>query len=83
MSELAILGGPKYPTKAYPECISQYFKFKEMNLPEATRSCEHKAVWLDEDIFRAGTKGVDAVAAIRKIQTNAKELSAAAEKFRK
>jgi len=46
--------------------------------PEATRACEHEAVWLDEAVFRAGAKGVDdAVSAIKKIQQKAKELSAA------
>jgi hypothetical protein len=55
-----------------------------MNLPEATRACEHEAVWLDENIFRAGSKGVDdAVAAIKKVQRNAEELNAAAEELRK
>ena len=66
------------------EAFPEYFKFAEMNLPEATRACEHEAVWLDEAVFRAGPKGVDdAVAAIKKIQRNAKELNAAAEELRK
>jgi hypothetical protein len=55
-----------------------------MNLPEATRACEHEAVWLDEAIFRAGPKGVDdAVNAIKKIQVNAKELNAGVDKIRR
>jgi hypothetical protein len=54
-----------------------------MSLPEAERACEHEVVWLDENIFRAGQKGVDdAVAAIKKIQRNADELNAAAEQLR-
>jgi hypothetical protein len=69
---------------AVPNAFPEYFKFDEMKLPEATRACEHEAVWLDEAIFRAGQKGVDdAVAAIKKIQMNAKELSDAAEELRK
>jgi hypothetical protein len=40
-------------------------------------------VWLDEAIFRAGPEGVDdAIAALKKIQTNAGELRAAAESWR-
>jgi len=75
---------PQKSTLAVPNAFPEYFKFKEMNLPEATRACEHEAVWLDENIFRAGTKGVDdAVLAIKKIQKNAKELNAAAEELRK
>jgi hypothetical protein len=63
-----------------PNAFPEYFKFKEMDLPEAARACEHEAVWLDESIFRTGPKGVDdAVAAIKKVQRNAKELNAAAE----
>jgi hypothetical protein len=54
-----------------------------MNLPEAQRASEHEAVWLDENIFRAGPKGVDdAVNAIKKIQKNSAELNAA-EQLRK
>jgi hypothetical protein len=53
-------------------------------VPVAERACEHEAVWLDENVFRAGQKGVDdAVAAIKKIQALAKELKAAEEQLRK
>lgn len=75
---------PQKSSLAVPNAFPEYFKFNEMNLPEATRACEHEAVWLDEAIFREGTKGVDdAVAAIKKIQKNSKELNAAAEELRK
>lgn len=54
-----------------------------MNLPQATRACEHEAVWLDEAVFRCGRKGVDdAVAAIKKIQANAWDLAQEAKKAR-
>jgi hypothetical protein len=53
-------------------------------LPTAERAGEHEAVWFDENVFRAGQKGVDdAIAAIKKIQANAKELNEAAEELRK
>ena len=49
-----------------------------MHLPEAARAGEHEA------IFRSGQKGVDdAVAAIKKIQMNAKELRDATEELRR
>jgi dTDP-4-amino-4,6-dideoxygalactose transaminase len=68
---------------AVPNAFPQYFDFKSMNLPEATRACEHEAVWLDEAVFRCGHTGVDdAVAAIKKIQKNAAELQRAAEALR-
>ena len=75
---------PQKSNLAVPKAFPEYFDFKNMNLPVATRACEHEAIWLDENIFRAGTKGVDdAVAAIKKIQRNAGELNAAEEELRK
>jgi len=61
-----------------PSAFPERFKFDEMELPEATRACDHEAIWLDEAIFRADRKGVDdAISAIRKVQNNAVELRAA------
>ena len=75
---------PQKSKLAVPNAFPEYFDFTKMNLPTATRACEHEAVWLDESIFRAGPKGVDdAVAAIKKIQRNAEELSKAAEELKK
>ncbi|MEW5939648.1 MAG: DegT/DnrJ/EryC1/StrS family aminotransferase [Chloroflexota bacterium] len=75
---------PQKSNLAVPKAFPEYFDFSKMNLPEAARACEHEAVWLDESIFRAGTKGVDdAVAAIKKIQRNAGELNKAAEELRR
>ncbi|MEW6716458.1 MAG: DegT/DnrJ/EryC1/StrS family aminotransferase [Chloroflexota bacterium] len=66
-----------------PSAFPEHFQFDKMRLPEAKRACEHEAVWLDEAIFRAGRKGVDdAVAAIRKVQTNAETLRKKAVELR-
>jgi dTDP-4-amino-4,6-dideoxygalactose transaminase len=74
---------PQKSALAVPNAFPEYFKFSEMDLPQATRACEHEAVWLDEAIFRAGPEGVnDAVAAIKKIQNNAVELNQAADELR-
>ena len=74
---------PQKSKLAVPSAFPEYFKFEEMDLPEASRACEHEAVWLDEAIFRTGPKGVDdAVAAIKKIQENSKELAEAEQKLR-
>jgi dTDP-4-amino-4,6-dideoxygalactose transaminase len=74
---------PQRSKLAVPSAFPEYFNFGEMNLPEATRACEHEAVWLDEAVFRTGPEGVDdAVAAIKKIQENAEELAEAAERLR-
>jgi hypothetical protein len=54
-----------------------------MSFPEAERACEHEAVTLDEATFRAGPQGVDdVVAALKKIQNNARELSQAAQAWK-
>jgi hypothetical protein len=75
---------PQKSKLAVPNAFPEYFDFKNMKLPAAERACEHEAVWLDENVFRAGHKGVDdAIAAIKKIQANAKELNEAAEELRK
>jgi dTDP-4-amino-4,6-dideoxygalactose transaminase len=74
---------PQTSKLAVPNAFPEYFEFEKMNLPEATRACEHEAVWLDEAVFRAGPQGVDdVVTAIKKIQQNAQELNQAAESLR-
>lgn len=74
---------PQKSKLAVPNAFPEYFDFKSMSLPEAERACEHEAVWLDENVFRAGPRGVDdAVEAIKKIQRNAAELNGAAEELR-
>jgi dTDP-4-amino-4,6-dideoxygalactose transaminase len=66
---------PQNSRLAVPNAFPEYFLFEKMNLPEAERSCEHEAVWLDEAIFRCGKAGVDdAVRAISKIQQHVGEL---------
>jgi dTDP-4-amino-4,6-dideoxygalactose transaminase len=75
---------PQKSRLAVPNAFPEYFKFSEMNLPEATRASEHDAVWLDEAIFRCGAKGVDdAINALKKIQNNSMELNNAADELRK
>lgn len=74
---------PRKSKLAVPSAFPHYFDFEKMHLPEATRACEHEAVWLDEAVFRAGPQGVDdAVRAIKKIQTHARELAEAEDKLR-
>jgi L-glutamine:2-deoxy-scyllo-inosose/3-amino-2,3-dideoxy-scyllo-inosose aminotransferase len=75
---------PQRSNLAVPKAFPEYFDFQNMRLPEAARACEHEAVWLDEAVFRAGPSGVDdAVAALKKIQSNAAELSKAADELRR
>jgi hypothetical protein len=74
---------PRNSRLAVPSAFPQYFDFENMHLPEAARACQREAVWLDEAVFRCGPQGVDdAVAAVKKIQAHAGELSAAAERLR-
>jgi len=75
---------PQRSNLAVPKAFPGYFDFPGMHLPEATRACEHEAVWLDESVFRAGPAGVDdAVRALKKIQRNAAELNRAADELRR
>ncbi len=74
---------PQKSRLAVPNAFPEYFDFKSMKLPAAEHACEHEAVWLDERVFRAGSQGVDdAIAAIKKIQRNARELNEAAQELR-
>lgn len=70
---------PQLSRLPVPSHFPEYFRFGEMDLPEAERACQQEAVWLDEAIFRAGKQGVDdAVAALKKIYDQREELAAAA-----
>lgn len=75
---------PHESKRAVPEAFPEYFDFENMNVLEAQRTCEHEAIWLDENIFRARPKGVDdAINAIKKIQKISVELNETAQELRK
>ena len=60
-----------------PNQFPERFNFAEMKLPEATRAGERESLWLEERVFRAGTKGIDDVAkALLKVQENRDDLAA-------
>lgn len=74
---------PQLSKLPVPSAFPEYFNFDQVKVPEATRACEHEALTLGESVFRAGSEGVDDfVAALKKVQENAAELRAAAEKYR-
>ena len=74
---------PQLSKLPVPSAFPEYFNFDQVKVPEATRACEHEAITLGESVFRAGSEGVDDfVAALKKVQENAAELRAAAEKYR-
>ena len=74
---------PRNSKLAVPNAFPEYFDFSRMSFPVAERACEHEAVTLDEATFRAGRQGVDdVVAALKKIQKNARELSQAAQTWK-
>jgi L-glutamine:2-deoxy-scyllo-inosose/3-amino-2,3-dideoxy-scyllo-inosose aminotransferase len=65
---------------AVPNAFPERFNFSKMSFPVAEQACEHEAVWLEESVFRASPEGVDdVVAALKKIQRNARELNQAAQ----
>ena len=74
---------PQLSKLAVPSAFPEYFNFAEMDLPVATQASEHEAIVVEESVFRAGPQGIDDfAAALRKVQENAAELKAAAEKMR-
>jgi dTDP-4-amino-4,6-dideoxygalactose transaminase len=74
---------PQLSRLPVPSAFPERFQFDQMDLPEAERACQQEAVWLGENIFRAGPQGVDdAVAAIRKIYENREDLAAKVNELR-
>jgi hypothetical protein len=68
---------PQLSKLAVPSAFPEKFQLTQMDLPESERACQKEAVWLDENIFRAGRQGVDdAVEAMRKIYDNREDLAA-------
>jgi len=66
---------PKLSRLAVPNAFPERFDFEKMYFKEAENACQGEAVWLDENIFRAGQQGVDdTVNAIKKVQANLAEL---------
>jgi dTDP-4-amino-4,6-dideoxygalactose transaminase len=66
-----------------PSAFPEYFQFEKMHFPEAERICGQEAVWLEEQVFRAGTEGIDDVArALRKILANRDYFEQAAAKLK-
>lgn len=73
---------PQLSRLPVPTAFPERFRFEDMHFPEAERACEREAVWLDENILRAGRRGVDdAVAAVRKIYDNRAELAEKVEEL--
>jgi dTDP-4-amino-4,6-dideoxygalactose transaminase len=61
---------------AVPNAFPERFKMDVLSMPEAERAGERESVWLAENTFRAGTKGIDDLAnALRKVQDNRQELA--------
>ena len=66
-----------------PSAFPEYFQFEKMHFPEAERVCGQEAIWLEEQVFRAGPEGIDdVVRAFRKILTNRDYLEQAAAKLK-
>jgi hypothetical protein len=62
-----------------PSAFPEYFEFDKMSFPVAEQTSLHEAIWLEENVFRAGRKGIDdVISALMKIQENSSELLRAA-----
>lgn len=74
---------PQLSRLPVPSAFPERFQFDQMQLPEAERAAEREAVWLDENVFRAGRQGVDdVVAALQKVYDNREELAARVEEIK-
>ena len=72
---------PKASKLAVPNAFPERFDYSNKSLPETEKATELEAVWLDENIFRAGRKGVDdAVKAIHKLEKNRAEMEVLEQK---
>jgi hypothetical protein len=61
---------------AVPNAFPERFNMTALSMPEAERGGERESVWLAECTFRAGTKGIDDLAAaLHKIQDNRQDLA--------
>lgn len=59
-----------------PSAFPERFNLSELSMPEAERAGERESIWLEEQTFRAGKKGIDDVAlALYKIQDQRDELA--------
>jgi dTDP-4-amino-4,6-dideoxygalactose transaminase len=59
---------PQLSRLPVPSAFSERLKFEKMCFPEAERAAEHEAVWVNENVFRAGPQGIDDVTdALKKI----------------
>ena len=67
---------------AVPSAFPQYFDYEGMYLPVVERISGAEAMWLGEEIFRAGASGVDdVIAALRKVGTALRRDTALAERI--
>ncbi len=54
-----------------PSAFPERLQFDQMRFPEAERAAERESVWVNENVFRAGQQGIDAVTgALKKIVDN-------------
>ena len=73
---------PNASRLAVPSAFPQYFDYDEMYLPVVERISSAEAMWLGEEIFRAGASGVDdVITALRKVQAALKRDPSLAERI--
>lgn len=66
---------PQISKLPVPNAFPEHFQFEKMSFPASEQACEQEAVWLDENIFRGGTRAVDdTVAALKKLLDNRETL---------
>jgi dTDP-4-amino-4,6-dideoxygalactose transaminase len=67
---------PTISRLAVPSAFPEAFDYSKVSMPEAERGAEVDSIWLDHEVFSAGPKGIDDMAAaLRKVQDQHAELS--------
>jgi dTDP-4-amino-4,6-dideoxygalactose transaminase len=71
---------PQLSRLPVPTVFADRLKFNKMRFPEAERAAEREAVWINENVFRAGRQGIDDVTdALKKIYSNRAQVAEVAK----
>ncbi len=74
---------PQLSRLPVPSAFPEHFDFERMYLPVAERISSREGMWLDENIFRSGERGVkDVISALKKIRDGLARDPSLAERIR-
>jgi dTDP-4-amino-4,6-dideoxygalactose transaminase len=74
---------PQLSRLPVPSAFAERLNFEQMHFPEAEKAAEHQAVWVNENVFRAGSQGIDdVITALEKVINNRTQLVAYANQYK-